>query len=109
MPRGGTKYVYEPDPENRITCVMRLYRGVVQDFTVQYDTFFEGRWVEVTRVDTSHGYAHQHTFNPNKGEVISDYVCDDYNEGLTKAYQHAKENHLKMRENYLTQARKRRL
>ena len=33
--------------------------GNVTEFMVQYEVFVEGKWHEVVRYDTSHGYAHK--------------------------------------------------
>ncbi|MFI5271246.1 MAG: hypothetical protein ACHQT9_04340 [Candidatus Saccharimonadales bacterium] len=109
MPRGGKTFLIYPTLEDRIVSVMHLNRGVMKDFTVQYDTILDGKWVEVTRIDTCHGSAHQHKFNPNNKEIIVEFFCNNYNEGFTQAKKFITENFEHMRHNYLTQATKRRL
>jgi hypothetical protein len=87
---------------------MHRNKHAVIDFTVQYDTLVEDRWVKVTRVDTSHGSAHQHKFNPSGKEIITEFFCNDYNQGFTEAKRYITENFEQMRQNYLTQLSKRR-
>jgi hypothetical protein len=89
---------------------MHLHKGVMQDFTVQYDTLVDDGWVEVTRIDTCHDDgAHQHKFNPSGKEVISEFFCNNYNEGFTMAKRFITENIQHLRDNYLTQRAKGRL
>jgi len=42
-----------------------MEKGKVIGFVVQYEIFFEERWMPIVRYDTSHGYAHKDLINPD--------------------------------------------
>jgi len=109
MPRGGKTIIFYPTAEDRIISVMHIYKGVMREFTVQYDIYLGNKWVEVTRIDTCHGSAHRHKFNPSGKEIMEEFFCNNYNEGFTEAKKFITESQEKLRHNYLTQATKRRL
>jgi hypothetical protein len=88
----------------------RTSKGRVISFAVQYDALINGKWVEITRVDTQHGSAHRHMFSPNGKETKTPFYCNSYNEGLTEAVRFVTENFQRLRDNYkLTARSKRRL
>jgi hypothetical protein len=60
-------------------------KHTVTDFTVQYDLLIKDEWRQVIRIDTSHGSAHQHKFNPRGKEITTEFLCNDYNQGFTEA------------------------
>ncbi len=109
MPRGGKSYIDNLTHQDRVICVMVKDRRVFHGFTVQYEAKLDKIWVAITRIDTSHGFAHRHKFSPINKDVITPFVCNNYREGFTLARHYIKNNYQKLRENYLTQANKRRL
>lgn len=54
-------YLYHLNADNteRVRVRLRVEQGLVQQFTVQYETLIEHRWFPVLRYDTAHGFAHR--------------------------------------------------
>lgn len=109
MLRGDKTYTLLPTDSDRIVVVWRVNKGIVTSFAVQYDTRMDKVWVEVSRVDTCHGSAHRHLFNPSGKETRIAFHCNNYSQGFTEAKKFITENFECLRDNYLTQAAKRRL
>lgn len=109
MPRGGKSYTVFLAPNDRLVVVMHLDKKIMVNFTVQYDILLNSKWLEVTRIDTCHGYAHRHKFSPKNKEIITAFPCKNYNEGFTEARRYITENYLRLHDNYLTQLERERL
>ena len=60
-------------------------KGGVVWFVVQYEIFFEARWVPIVRYDISHGYAHKDLINPDGSKEKIFLGVADLNEALTLA------------------------
>ena len=62
-----------------------IEKGKVAQFVVQYETLFEGRWGELVRYDTSHGFAHKDMICPDGGQEKMVMGEADLNEALVLA------------------------
>ena len=59
--------------------------GKVTEFIVQYELFVEGKWHQVVRYDTSHGYAHKDLMHANGRKEKFELFFQDLNICLTYA------------------------
>ena len=73
---------------------------------VQYETLFEGRWVEVVRYDTSHGFAHKDMIYPDGGQEKRVMGEADLNEALVLADIDINENWERYKARYLRRVRR---
>ncbi len=67
-------------------------KSKVTGFAVQYEIFFEDKWVPIVRYDTAHGFAHKDLLNPDgsKEKILIGVV--NLNEVLTLADRDINEN-----------------
>lgn len=84
-------------------------KKTVTEFSVQYEVWLVDKWVKVVRYDTCDEGPHKHIFHKADYEYRSPFPCSDLNQGFTLAQKIITENYKKMRNNYLTQSRRRRL
>lgn len=81
----------------------RENRGRIEHFVIQYAASVDGRWHDIMRIDTSHGYAHKHTCHLHSEEYIINLTepGDDLNDVFTEYLEYIKENFEKIKGNYL--------
>lgn len=48
--------------EDQLDIELRIIRGRVEGFTINYRAVVQGSWREIVRYDTSHGHLHLHRF-----------------------------------------------
>jgi len=81
-------------------------KGKVTGFVVQYEIFFEEKWVPVVRYDTAHGYAHKDLINPD-GSIKKIFMgLADFNEALTLADKDINENWERYKNKYFRRIKK---
>lgn len=94
--------------EDRIANRIVLDGPSVLEFSVQLEFFYNEGWVAISRIDSCDGGTHRHTFHAgDDGDVRVTFFSNNLNEGLTYAQEYFTENYKSLRENYLTQAHKR--
>jgi len=54
-------------------------------FTVQYETFWQDKWLPVVRYDAAHGFAHRDLYDLQGGTTKTPLFILDYNQALTFA------------------------
>lgn len=67
---------------------------------MQLEVFVEGRWREVIRYDTAHGFTHIDRFNI-RGQQKKELLSLTYEEALTQAEREMKKNWSLYRERFL--------
>ena len=80
--------------------------NVIVDFTIQYETFIQGKWSPVVRYDTAHGFMHKDLFQPDGSKekiVLGSY---NYNEGLVFADSDINQNWFVYKEKYLRRVKR---
>ena len=77
-----------------------IEKGKVTGFVVQYEIFFEGKWMPVVRYDTAHGYAHKDLINPDGSKEKIFIGVIDLNEALTLADRDINENWERYKERF---------
>jgi hypothetical protein len=76
-------------------------RGKITEFMVQYEIFVEGKWYEVVRYDTSHGYAHKDLIHADGRKEKFELFFKDLNICLTYAENDLRANWKDYRESFL--------
>ena len=67
-------------------------KGQIVDFSVQYETFINGKWLPVVRYDTSHGFVHRDLLNMRHEKRKTPLFITDRNDALTFAENDIKDN-----------------
>lgn len=81
-----------PNETTRIMQVMSYLDGRLVYFAFMHDTYHQGEWRNVTRIDCSHGTVHQHFFTQTGGEsnetthIVSLHSINDVNGSWDLAY-----------------------
>ena len=75
--------------------------GNVTEFMVQYEVFVEGKWHEVVRYDTSHGYAHKDLIHADGRKEKVTLFFKDLNICLTYAENDLRANWKNYRDKFL--------
>jgi hypothetical protein len=75
-------------------------KGEVIGFVVQYEIFFEERWMPIVRYDTSHGYAHKDLINADGSKEKIFMGAVELGEALTLADRDINENWERYKERY---------
>ena len=82
-------------------------RGKITEFMVQYELFVEGKWHEVVRYDTSHGYAHRDLIHADGRKEKLELFFRDLNICLTYAENDLRANWKNYREKFLKEVARR--
>ena len=90
--RKEVKFVIPFSQEDRYRHYHLRIRGQVIDFTVQYETFINGKWFHVVRYDTSHGFAHRDLFDIKGKKRKTPLFIIDRSDALTFAENDIKNN-----------------
>lgn len=87
-PGGGGRYIPPPDGEcdalppffiyptgsdndpHRLVVRMKLYRGLIVDFSINQTTLIEQRWRDVARIDCCGGVIHRHQYDIHGNDLI---------------------------------------
>ena len=99
-------YLFMLTDRDRKRHTHTIEKGKVVEFLVQYETLLEGRWVEVVRYDTSHGFAHKDLMNPDGGQEKIVLGQADLNDALALADMDINENWERYRARYLRRLRR---
>lgn len=87
-------YLYLLTPEDRKRHEHIQEKGKIIEFSVQYETRIEGKWIPVVRFDTAHGFAHAHkdlyTLSGKKSKILLGPAS--YAEALNLADEDIREN-----------------
>jgi len=67
-------------------------KGQIIEFSVQYETFINGKWFPVVRYDTSHGFVHRDLLNIKHEQRKTPLFITDRNDALTFAENDIKDN-----------------
>jgi len=60
-------------------------KGFILGFVAQYEAYIDGKWREVVRFDTHHGFAHKDIIHPNGRKEKQPLSFQDYNTAFTFA------------------------
>ena len=82
-------------------------RGKITEFMVQYELFVEGKWHEVVRYDTFHGYAHRDLIHADGRKEKLELFFRDLNICLTYAENDLRANWKNYREKFLKEVARR--
>ena len=97
-----TEYIYVLN--SRYEDVMRVYfeeeRGIIKKFVIQYTSLINGKRKSIMRVDSCHGYPHQHIHHLKKRERLVKWNIP-MNVAYTRAYKLIRRQYQKLKENYL--------
>lgn len=96
-----TRYVYLLTINDRKRHEHFTVQGKVVRFSVQYETFAQGRWHPVIRYDTAHGFAHLDRIRPDGATDKIPLLTQDLGEALTFADQDINDNWERYKEAYL--------
>lgn len=99
------RFVVAHTPKDRRRHLHISEKGIILEFTVQYETKVQGRWVPVVRYDTAHGYAHQHILHADGREDKKHMEIENYNEALTMAEDDLRRNWQRYKTSFLKEAR----
>jgi len=83
------------------------FEGKVTEFMVQYEIFVKGKWYEVVRYDTSHGYAHRDLMHADGRKEKVEMLFKDLNICLTYAENDLRANWKNYRERFLKEVARR--
>lgn len=100
-----TRYVYLLTLNDRKRHEHLAERARVIRFTVQYETFIEGKWHPVIRYDTTHGFPHVDKVRLDGTVEKVPLLTKDLAEALTFADQDIDENWERYKEAFLKGSR----
>jgi len=83
------------------------FEGKITEFMVQYEIFVKGKWYEVVRYDTSHGYAHRDLIHADGRKEKVEMLFNDLNICLTYAENDLRTNWKNYREKFLKEVGRR--
>lgn len=86
-----TEYVIPLGENVRKRHYHETNKGKVTAFTIQLEVFVDGRWHEVIRYDSAHGFAHMDRYYLD-GRKVKNNLNLKLNEALTLADEDIKEN-----------------
>lgn len=100
-----TTYILELslDAQNRYRHHHVLDRKEIVEFSIQYETFFRGRWHPIVRYDSAHGFAHRDILHPDGSETKTVFRNWDYAQVLTYGERELKQNWQSYMQNYLNE------
>lgn len=106
MPKKKYVFMLTDKDRKRHEHITEKSKVKVSGFVIQYEIFFEGKWMPVVRYDTAHGYVHKDLINPDgsKGKIFMGLT--DLNEALTLADKDINENWERYKERYLRRIKK---
>ncbi|MBS3772053.1 MAG: hypothetical protein KGY69_17505 [Bacteroidales bacterium] len=87
-------------------CRIKLEKGKVKNFVIQYEISIQDEWFAVTRFDTYHDIVHRDLIAPNGAITKRWYLQLNFDEGLNFAYNDIENNGEKYREWYTSHMRK---
>ena len=101
MPFQKTYYRYLTH-EDRVRCQIKLEKGQVIKFVIQYEILIRSEWVAVTSFATFHDAVHRDLISPDGAVTKKWYLQLNFDEGLTFAYNDIEANWERYREWYLS-------
>ena len=95
-----TSFVVFLTSDDRIRHYHFSVKGMITEFSVQYEAFILNKWHPIIRYDTTHGFAHLDKMHPDGSVEKEPLPYWDYNEALTFAQYDIKSNWEWYREKY---------
>ena len=96
-----TEFTIRLGPDDRLREHHARSGGKIISFTVQYETFWKGKWMVVVRYDTAHGFSDRDQYD-NRGRAIkTPLLAFNFNQALTFAEADLKANWTIYRERFL--------
>ncbi len=77
------------------------FEGKITEFMVQYEILVKGKWYEVVRYDTSHGYSHRDLIHADGRKEKGELLFKDLNICLTYAENDLRTNWKNYRKRFL--------
>lgn len=70
LPQVFFTYPTGQDDGNRIAIRVKIYRGLIVDFSLNQHTLVDRRWRNVARIDCAGGTIHRHQFDQDGNDLI---------------------------------------
>jgi hypothetical protein len=99
-------FIIQINPVDRIQHRRLIVRGKVLEFLVQYEGWFEGKWIPIVRYDTAHGFAHRDLMLPNGEYRKQRLFLQDFNEAYTFAASDVQNNWQRYRDQFELESRR---
>jgi hypothetical protein len=96
-----TEFTIRLGPDDRLRKHHTRSRGKIISFTVQYETFWKGKWMVVVRYDTAHGFSHRDQYDSRGRAIKTPLFVLNFNQALTFAEADLKANWQIYRERFL--------
>ena len=96
-----TEFTIRLGPDDRLRELHSRSRGKIISFTVQYETFWKGKWSVVVRYDTAHGFSHRDQYDSRGKAIKTPLFVLNFNQALTFAEADLKANWNIYRERFL--------
>ena len=96
-----TEFTIRLGPDDRLREIHIRSRGKIISFTVQYESFWKGKWMVVVRYDTAHGFSHRDQYDLRGAAIKTPLFVLNYNQALTFAEADLKSNWRVYRERFL--------
>ena len=90
----------------RIRMKIIIDSGIVTDMVVQYETYFNNKWIAIVRYDCAHGYFHRDILSPNKEKEKHTIVIKDLEDALLYAEQDIKDRWKLYKQKYFKRLKK---
>lgn len=98
---GVREFLVQLSARDALDVRIEVRQGEVVDFALNYRALIEGRWYEVVRYDTAHGYLHKHVHRRDSDEVVAledpKEAGPPYGAALDRAYDHPKDECRRLR------------
>ena len=92
--------------DDRMRCQIKLEKGRVDSFVIQYEILIENQWSPVTRFDTFHHGVHRDLIEPSGRVVKKWFLHLGFDEGLSFAYNDIEMNWERYRQRYVSKLEK---
>jgi len=92
-------------PLNALGHYHLRFKGQIIEFSVQYETLIDRKWLPVVRYDTAHGFAHRDLINIKGQKHKTPLFITDKNDALTFAGNDIKDNWQIYKERFLEEAK----
>lgn len=98
------KFTLELSAVDVMDVKLRIEKNNVVEFSLNYRTMIDGRYYEVYRVDTAHGYLHEQKCWVSP-EPIPLHLHNDLNYIFDFYFDHIKENFERYKKHYFTKTK----
>lgn len=83
-------YLLSPDQRDRLRVTASKEKDKIIRFVVQYETYIKGKWRNIVRYDTAHGFTHKDIMHPDGLVDKQPLPFTDFNMAFTFAIQDLK-------------------